>query len=406
MSPVKKQTNSGGNGERGSVTIMTAISMVFLFLLVGLCIDVSRIYMVRAELQNAADAAALTAARELNGGPGGIDDAITRANAIVNTRGFEKVGVDIASVQFSTTLYGTYMDADDAKDAGTVEDIAYVQVTTQAATTSILFAVKALGTSHSESRVAVAGRSVPINVICDFFPTAVALDPAYNEEDGDDPETGYPAPNTHMTLTFTQGNGNSMTLANKDYILVDVPEISGNGAKETIRLAGGVTSICQTLNVNIPFHATPSSNQNNGPRHITDGVNTRFNIYANGPGQLNATDFPPDSDVGEGTITYAEYDDKTALTAPSPNGPGEDDRRILIVPIVNPGTHTGNPVSAKTQKFGAFFLRHRARVDNPCSRTGGCARLDVEWIDETLVLGSGMVTACSTSTLTLAVLYR
>ena len=85
MSMITKETDPRRNGERGSVIIMTAISMVFLFLLVGLCIDVSRIYMVRAELQNAADAAALTAARELNAGAGGIDDAVIRANAVVNT---------------------------------------------------------------------------------------------------------------------------------------------------------------------------------------------------------------------------------------------------------------------------------------------------------------------------------
>src|SRR5688500_16486695 len=115
MSIITKETDLRRKGERGSVIIMTAISMVFLFLLVGLCIDVSRIYMVRAELQNAADAAALTAARELNAGTGGIDDAVTRANAIVNTRGFNKVGVTVDSVEFATSLYGTYMNATDAK---------------------------------------------------------------------------------------------------------------------------------------------------------------------------------------------------------------------------------------------------------------------------------------------------
>src|SRR5688572_4400266 len=125
MSMIPK-TNQRRSGERGSVMIMTAISMVFLLLLVGLCIDVSRIYMVRAELQNAADAAALTAARELNGGTGGIDDAITRANAIVNTRGFDKVGVTIALIEFATTLDGTYMNATDAKATGTVENVRYV----------------------------------------------------------------------------------------------------------------------------------------------------------------------------------------------------------------------------------------------------------------------------------------
>ncbi|HTL16504.1 MAG TPA: pilus assembly protein TadG-related protein, partial [Patescibacteria group bacterium] len=58
--------------ERGSVMIMTAILMAGIILAVGLCIDVARVYMVRTELQNAADAAALAAARELDSGAGGI----------------------------------------------------------------------------------------------------------------------------------------------------------------------------------------------------------------------------------------------------------------------------------------------------------------------------------------------
>ncbi|HJY28837.1 MAG TPA: hypothetical protein VJ306_12475, partial [Pyrinomonadaceae bacterium] len=216
-----------------------------------------------------------------------------------------------------------------------------------------------------------------------------------------------PAPNTVMTLNFIQGTGNSMTLKNKDYVTLEVPEISGNGAGETIRLSAGVTSICQTLNVNVPFHATPSANQNNGPRQLTDGVNTRFNVYANGPGQLNPTDFPPDSNVAEG-ISFDDYKNKTVVTAPNPNAPGADDRRILIVPIIAPGTYTGAPVSAPTLKFGAFFLKRRSVVDNPCSNANdGCARFEVEWIDERLVIGRGSFTpGGGTSNLTLPVLYR
>src|SRR5881397_2743676 len=99
------QPPSGRKSERGSIVIMTAIGMLLLLLMVGLCIDVSRIYTVRAELQNAADAAALTAAAQLDGGAGGIDDAVTRANAIVNTQGFGKANVTIASITFAVNLY-------------------------------------------------------------------------------------------------------------------------------------------------------------------------------------------------------------------------------------------------------------------------------------------------------------
>src|SRR4029453_7617565 len=103
--------------ERGSIVIMTAIGMLLLLLLVGLCIDVSRIYLVRTELQNAADAAALTAANELNGGDTGIDNAVARANDSINTQGIAtKYNVGISSVTFAINIDDDpYMSAANAK---------------------------------------------------------------------------------------------------------------------------------------------------------------------------------------------------------------------------------------------------------------------------------------------------
>ena len=390
--------------ERGSVMIMTAILMAGIILAVGLCIDVARVYMVRTELQNAADAAALAAARELNSGSGGILDAVLQARNIVNNYGFNDVAVnvDAVDVQFAVNLNQDPYDSAETA-AGNPTNYRFVRVTTQSVTTPMLFAARVLGANRSESRSAVAGMSVGINTICDFFPFAVALD------DSNTTDVGFtlPAANTVMTLNFVQGTGNSMTLKNRDYITLEVPEISGNGAGETIRLSAGVTSICQTLNVNIPFHATPSANQNNGPRQLADGVNTRFNVYANGPGQLNPTDFPPDSNIAEG-ISFDDYKNKTVVTEPNPNAPGQDDRRILIVPIIAPGTYTGAPVSAPTLKFGAFFLKRQPTVDNPCSNANdGCAKFEVEWVEESLVIGRGSFTpGGGTSNLTLPVLYQ
>jgi Flp pilus assembly protein TadG len=401
--PFEHRKAKGRRDERGSVMIMTAILMAGIILAVGLCIDVARVYMVRTELQNAADAAALSAARELDSGAGGIRDAVTRATTIINSYGFNDAAVNVSAVdvRFAINLEGTYVSADDA--AANPTNYRFVRVTTQSAATPMLFSARILGANHVESRSAVAGMSVGINTICDFFPFAVALN------DSDDTDVGFtpPAANTTMTLNFVQGNGNSMTLRPMDYVILEVPEISGNGAGETIRLSAGVTSICQTLNVNVPFHATPSSNQNNGPRQIADGVNTRFNVYANGPGQLNPTDFPPDSNVAQ-DITYDQYKNRTAVTPPGTNGPGQDQRRILIVPIIAPGTYTGTPVSAPTLTFGAFFLKSQPTVDNPCSNAAvGCARFEVEWIEENLVVGRGSFTqGGGTSSLTLPVLYK
>lgn len=389
--------------QRGSVMIMTAILMGGIVLAVGLSIDIARLYMLRTELQNAADAAALSAARELSSGAGGIQDAVARATAIVNNYGFNDavVNVPAVNVQFAVNLNGAYVSSATAQ--ANPANYRFVRVTTSNVTTPMLFSARVLGASRTESRSAVAGMSVGINTICDFFPFAVALNDSNTSDVGFTP----PLPNTTMTLNFVQGNGNSMTLANRDYIIIEVPEISGNGAGETIRLSAGVTSICQTLNVNVPFHATPSSNQNNGPRQIVDGVSTRFNIYANGPGQLNPTSFPPDSNIAQ-NIDFRAYNDRTTVVTPSPNGPGTDQRRILVVPIVAPGTYTGTPVGAPTLMFGAFFLKSTPTVDNPCSNAAnGCAHFNVEWIDERLVIGRGSFTPGGASTnLTLPVLYK
>src|ERR1043165_8243886 len=85
------------SSERGSTMIMTAILMLGLFMCVGLCIDISRIYITHTELKNAAAAAALAAARELNSGSSGIDNAVTRANAIVNDYGFNRTAITISN---------------------------------------------------------------------------------------------------------------------------------------------------------------------------------------------------------------------------------------------------------------------------------------------------------------------
>jgi len=387
-------------GEHGNVMIMTAILAIGLLLAVGLCIDGARIYMTRAELQNAADAAALAAARELNGGTGGLTKAVAAAQSAAlqaNKYGLNRTGgnapaVTISSVEFAPALGGPWdvVANIDATEAKTIE---YVRVTTLVSVTPVLFAVNALGNSHSESRTATAGYSAPINTICDFFPIAVALDPAV--EAGDDPATGYPAPNTTMSLHFVQGTGNSATLANHDYIILEVPDINGNGAPETAVLSAGLTNICKTLNANIEFHMTPSANVNNGPRQITDGTNTRFNVYANGYGNaLQPSTYPPDSNVREG-ITFDQYDNRTAVTAPNPNAPGQDQRRILIVPIVDPNgppplLATYSPPNTVIKKWAAFFLKDQSVVTNPCNKdTALCGELHVEWIDEKLILGRG-----------------
>ena len=387
------------SNEQGSIIIMTAIFMLLLFLMLGLCIDVSRIYMVRTELQNAADAAALTAARELNGGTGGIDDAVNQAaNVIANNKGQKtKTTVTIApaSVEFAANLDDDpYLNAADAKLVAST--IRFVRVTTETASTTIFFGINALGTSHIESRSAVAGKSVDLAGLCDFFPAAVGMDdqnPTDTDENGQ-PVFTYPATGSVLTLKFAQGTGTEAIINNMDYIVLEVPCINGNGDPETARLAAGEPCACNQLGGNI--HMTPSSNLGNGGNAAGDGMNTRFGVYANGYGNiLQPGTYPSDTNVSE-TITHTDYVNKNPTQG--------NDRRVVIAPIVKPDTYPAD-TDGRILGWGKFFLKTKMFTSNGnCANNPPCGYMTVEFLGEADVSATGPV-ACA-SGLRTTVLYR
>jgi Flp pilus assembly protein TadG len=387
------------NSERGSITITTAIFMLLLLLMVGLCIDVSRIYMVRAELQNAADAAALTAARELNSSTAGIDDAVNRANEIVNTQGFGKAGVTIAKIEFAENLDGTYWQRgpDTTAHASTIR---FVRVTTQSASISVLFAVNALGSSHSESRQAVAGMSVGLNTICNIFPIAVALTPANRN-----------ALSNGQQITFNYQDdisGSSAAVDDHKYAVIQVPcSACPGGHAATIQIAAGIPNICASLGQAETLDSSQSANKKNGRDAIADGANTRFDFYPNGGGGVDPGTYPPDTNVQEG-LSSAQYLAKNPTTSPPRNPPGKDDRRILIMPIIDPLPASSSP-TIQIQKFGAFLLRNRVAHATGCGKGGFCgADLELEYLGNNFVVGSGSYDPNNLggSNLTIPVLYR
>lgn len=385
----------GRSKERGSVSIMTAILMVGLVSALGMSIDVARIYMVRSGLQNAADAAALAAARELNSGTSGLSNAVAQANAIVNYYDFNRTGLTapkatIQEVDFAASVNGPWYNGANAA-SGVASTIKFVRVITQAASVSILFAVKALGATHSEQAIAVAGESVPLNTVCDFFPAAVAL------------TNTTPANGTQMTLNFTDGTGTSTTVANFGYLVLGVPVISGNGSPETANLAAGITTICASVGSSQALSQTPSANKNDGPRQMADGANTRFDVYQQGySNALTPTTYPPDTNIYD-PLTGTQYLNGSPFLSPS--DPGQQDRRVLIMAIISPGTYTGSSGSQITvpiQRFGAFLLTSQV------PRNGKSAgAMQVEYLGNNFVMGRGSYDPNNTgsSTLTKPVLY-
>ncbi len=203
-----------------------------------------------------------------------------------------------------------------------------------------------------------------------------------------------PTPGTLFTLKFAQGSGSTATINDKDYIVLDVPCISGNGDVETARLAGGEPCACNGLGDNL--NMTPSSNFGNGGSAAGDGMNTRFGVYANGYGnRLQPATYPSDTNISE-TITATQY----ANASPTAG----NRRRMIIVPIIAPGIYPAG-TDGRVLAWGTFFLTTKMYVTNGnCANNPPCGYMTAEYVGEANVAAYGDPT-CS-SPLTTPVLYR
>jgi Flp pilus assembly protein TadG len=152
---------TGKNGkQRGSIMITTAVSLFVLMGMLGLSIDLGRVYIAKNEAQVFADIAAVAAARNLNGKQAGITAAgaeVTNAttnnkwNFNTTTFGSNASTSPAPTVEFATAVNGPWV----AAPSGTVTNYAFVRVT---ATPSVNLAfLPAIGTALTQQ---VTGRAV------------------------------------------------------------------------------------------------------------------------------------------------------------------------------------------------------------------------------------------------------
>lgn len=396
-------------GERGSVTVMTAVLMVGLVLVIGLSIDVSRIYMVRAGLQNAADAAALAAARELNSGTDGLADAVTQAKATAleaNKYGLNRTGgsvpnATISKVEFSTSLAAnaTWYDNTNGNTvpAGTEANIRYVRVTTMLTSVTLLFSARAFNSNTNDVQAtATAGMSPGLNTICDYVPLAVAKDV---------PSTPF-ATGTEFTFQFVPSGTTS--LVEQDIIVLQTN--GSESANLTRDSVAGLYPFCATIGSTVQTSTSNSANDNNGPTQIEVGINSRLDGYSHG---MQPDDAGPDTNVHEdptfANFNWQHYKAGSPLTPPESSHLqyAADNRRIIVMPLVYSGAIDG---SVRIGGFGAFLVLRKVVNPNPSfchDIPNPCGEVHVEYIGEGFSIGSGSYDpngACTT--LTKAVLYK
>jgi Flp pilus assembly protein TadG len=334
---------------------LATFGMLALLFAVGLGVDISHLYVAKAELQNAADSAALAGASALNSSAAGITDAADRTVlTIKNKYEFNNTNVQIprTNVLFAAHLAGPYMKEEDAWPVAS--QIRYVQVTTPQSPVGMSFAAMILGSNVQMQATATAG-AAPINTFMDWLPLSVI---------------DYDVPMTPgNTYTIRSAPNNSASPGNYQALAV-----AGRGSSDLrVGIASGVHTEAGPGDV---YTVDTKPGVNSGP--VRQGINTRFDDYASG---LDPAQYPPDTNVKEG-IDYKTYLKGTSTQPPSPGHTGVAGRRVVIIPIVKKDQYDQGRDTVKFDRFGLFFLRTKA--DN-----GNGGDIQAEYIGDTTVIGSG-----------------
>jgi Flp pilus assembly protein TadG len=339
--------------ERGSILATSAVGMLSILLAVGLGVDISRFYLTKNELQNAADAAALAAVSALNTAPLGITKAADRAVAAMNNYNFNKTSVTFprANVLFAKNLDGPYMSESAAQ--GIAPLIRFVRVTTPQSAVGVSFAATVLGNSKNLTATATAGLSVSLNIFCNFLPVSVI-------------DYGTPIMPGN-TYTFRASSGTSVSAGNYQILAV-----AGEGGKDVrIGIGAGVDE-CASPGAEYAVDTKPGVTAG----AVRQGLNTRFDEYVTS--QVSPDLMPPDTNIKE-TITYDQY--KNGSPSQAPKHTGVDGRRVVVIPIVKQDQYDGGRNVVKFDRFGTFFLQ---------TKVGGGSGGDLiaEYIDD-IVIGQG-----------------
>jgi Flp pilus assembly protein TadG len=409
---MRRAKRSTREKERGSVLTYTVLSVLFLFFAVGLGVDLSHLYLVKAELQNTADAAALAGASALTlPDDTRITTAVDRAVTVMNQNKYnfnKKEFVDVMSVAAQRDLvrFAVNLSEFDNNGAGRSEadataapaNIRFVRVITPNVPVNIFFSIPILGATREMTARAVSGLSIPGNVSVCIAPLSAIYDPNADmpeerwgtcpAEDGRGPHDPQPVPPSgpdpdengtcnpkrefckrcEYTIRAQGAGGPS---AGNYQILA----CAGKG-KAVVRQALARYNNCQCGLKSVGDDIEIPTEPGEGAGAVAQGLNVRFDMF--GAGGLNySADIPPDTNVedgassGHGTneewvgITWGQYKAGSPFRAPSPSHPGVANRRVLIIPtidIIEFGA--GGRTTVRIGGLGGFFMKSRVNGSN------------------------------------------
>jgi Flp pilus assembly protein TadG len=309
------------NDQDGAILPYVALMLVAIIGLSALALDGSRLMSVQTQLQNGADALALAGAAELDRRP----DSIIRADAAIRNLIVNPVtgtGVDqtvqVSSIDFLRTLPAS--DDLPVTTANLTDDptlAAYVQVSVTPVTMSTIFPVSLVAGRFniSLSAQSVAGYD---QIVCNVTPLYVC-NPF--ETQG---MTYYQA--TQALLAASQDPASQHRLVrlaggqfnNRGYGAGSIGYVAASTGYFPVSACGpgsayGVPQALAAPRLRACFRLSSVNLLASDDRSAMDGLNTRFDIYANGFNSCRI--YAPDQNVRKGFITVGNVNWCNAIPA-------------------------------------------------------------------------------------------
>ena len=281
---MKRQLFGHGGDKSGAVAATVGLSLFALVAAGGIAFDYARLATLDTEMQNAADQAALAAATQLDGEVGAIARAIAAAQGLVanqtllaNDGNSADRSINVPTVVFYATKAAA--EAANGTNCPTTNAISPTSTGADAAAKFVcvrtmdrvaryaLTPIVAAFSSNNVSAMAVAGLG---SAICKIPPLMMC-----NPQEGEDPANPLAfniANYVGKGLRLVEGGGGSWAPGNFGYLQTGLQP--GAAALEYALGANNPPGDCLSTEgvTTKPGESTS----------VTDGINTRFDIYENG----------------------------------------------------------------------------------------------------------------------------
>lgn len=294
--------------ERGATAIQVALGMGVMFGAGGLAIDLGRAMHLETEMQQAADAAALAGAAELDGGDNARARATTAATGALGSSNIQTFATDAGGsrVAVGQVTFLSQLDPDMPANNDSEARFIQVQVTPREAVPVLIPVLTGddaplhIGANATAGFTRVACNIPPLMVCNPFEPAGATSETPFDSFPG------------QQILIKSHSGGNGGQWAPGTFGLLDTPDGNQSTQQLSIWLAKGASPGCYGTRLGIrPGQADA----------VRTALNTRFDMYENpffgGGNDKNNPDYRPAVNVTRGVDNRGNNACKPANPSPS-----------------------------------------------------------------------------------------